>query len=371
MWLPVRAVIYFYIFICVVLLLFNLLYIFRSGSVKRRQKRRVHRWETYLDSFLEDSPAWDTGDLLRRLKDTEELMAFYTAMENRKYTQSEDVVRFFQENRPLILELAGMYQKKDAMEQAFFAYVVASFYPPVGDQGNPLAEQLLSYLDGSTVYSRENVLNALYALGSVQSVEHAFVLMSQRGWYHDPRLLSDGLNRFQGDREALANRLWKNRNHLSECFQVGFVRFADTLSDDSFAEDFLKALETEQLPAETQFALVRYFRRHAVLRAKPVLLQLLKGDAEGKRDLSIAAAASLASYPDRETRRALKDALHSQNWYVRQNAARSLKAMGVTWEEVQTSSGVDRYAAEMLEYIFEVPSAAARQKKEREAVAAV
>lgn len=369
--LPVRAVIYFYIFICVVLLLFNLLYIFRSSSVKRRQKRRVHRWETYLDSFLEGNPAWDSGELLRRLKDTEELMAFYAAMESRKDTQPEDATRFFQENRPLILELAGVYQKKDAMEQAFFAYVAASFYPSVGDQGDPLAEQLLSYLDGSTVYSRENVLNALYALGSTQSVEHAFVLMSQRGWYHDPRLLSDGLNRFQGDQDALANRLWKNRKQLSECFQVGLIRFADTLSGNRFAEDFLKALETEQLPAETQFALVRYFRRHPIPYAKPVLLQLLRGDAEGKRDLSIAAAASLASYPDVETRQALKDALHSQNWYVRQNAARSLKAMGVTWEEVQIGSGGDRYAADMLEYIFEAQSTAAGQKKEREALAAV
>lgn len=369
--LPVRVVIYFYIFICVALLLFNLLYIFRSGSIKRRQKRRVHRWETYLDSFLEGSPVWDSGELLRRLKDTEELMAFFRAMESRKDTQPEEAVRFFQENRPLILELAGVYQKKDAMEQAFFAYVVASFYPPVGDKGDPLAEQLLSYLEGSTVYSRENVLNALYALGSVQPVEHAFILMSQRGWYHDPRLLSDGLTRFQGDQDALTHRLWKNRRQLSECFQVGLIRFADALSGDSFAEDFLKALETEQLPAETRFALVRYFRRHPIPHAKPVLLRLLKGDAEGKRDLSIAAAASLASYPDSETRQTLKDALHSPNWYVRQNAARSLKTMGVTWDEVQTSSGGDHYAADMLEYIFEIPSAAAGQEKEREALATV
>ena len=104
--LPVRAVIYFYIFICVVLLLFNLLYIFRSGSVKRRQKRRVHRWETYLDSFLEGRPVWDSGELLRRLKDTEELIAFYAAMESRKDTHPEAAARFFQENRPLVLELA-------------------------------------------------------------------------------------------------------------------------------------------------------------------------------------------------------------------------------------------------------------------------
>ena len=44
--LSVNIVIYFYIFICAVLLLFNLLTILRSANVKRRQKRRVQRWKT-------------------------------------------------------------------------------------------------------------------------------------------------------------------------------------------------------------------------------------------------------------------------------------------------------------------------------------
>lgn len=54
--LPVRTVIYFYIFICVVLLVFNLLYIFRSGRVRRKQQRRVQHWKTFLSSFAEGTP---------------------------------------------------------------------------------------------------------------------------------------------------------------------------------------------------------------------------------------------------------------------------------------------------------------------------
>lgn len=371
MQLPVRTVIYFYMFICFVLLLFNLLYIFRSGSAKRRQKQRTQRWEAYLDSYAEGNPVWGADELLRRMKNTEELTAFCAALENRERAQPGLATTFALENRVLILELVDEYGGKTAMEQAFLAYVVASFYPPIGDQRDPLLEQLLGYLENSTVYSRENVLGALYALGNAQSVEHAFVLMSQRGWYHDSRLLSDGLNRFQGDKNALVDRLWKNRGQLSECFQVGVIRFADNLSGDAVAEDFLRTLESEQLPAETRFALVRYFRRHPLPGAKPVLLQLLKADEEGKRDLSIVAAAALASYPDGETRQALKEALRSPNWYVRRNAAYSLKTLGVTWEEARASFGGDRYAAEMLEYVFGIPSAAPGQKEEREAVATV
>ncbi len=369
--LPVRAVIYFYIFICVVLLLFNLLYIFRSGSVKRRQQRKIQRWEKYLDSFAEGTPMWRPDELLRRLKNVQELMAFYTAMEGREQEQPGEAASFFQKNHAAVLELAREYGEKDAMEQAFFAYVIAAFHPAMEDQRSPLLEQLLHYLEHSTVYSRENVLNALYALGNIQPVEHAFLLMSQRGWYHDPRLLSDGLNRFRGEKEALAGRLWSCRGQLLECFQVGTIRFAETFGGDRFAEAFLRALETENLPAETQFTLVRYFRRHAVPYAQPVLLRLLKGESGGKRELAIAAAAALASYPDEKTRQALKEALHSPNWYVRQNAARSLKALGVTWEACGIDPSVDRYATEMLEYILGGQPAAKGGETEREALAAV
>lgn len=369
--LPVRAVIYFYIFICVVLLLFNLLYIFRSGSIKRRQRRKTQHWEKYLVSFAEGAPMWEPGELFHRLKNVQELMAFYEAMESREQVQPGAAAAFFQEHHPVVLELAREYGEKDTMEQAFFAYVIAAFHPTIGDQRSPLLEQLLNYLDRSTVYSRENVLNALYALGNIQSVEHAFLLMSQRGWYHDPRLLADGLNRFRGEKEALANRLWSCRGQLIECFQVGTIRFAEVLGGDHFSEAFLRALETEELPAETQFTLVRYFRRHAAPYAQPVLLHLLKGESEGKRELSIAAAAALASYPDEKTRQALKGALHSPNWYVRQNAARSLKVQGVTWEVCGIDPGVDRYATEMLEYILGEQPAAKGGEKGREALAAV
>lgn len=369
--LPVRAVIYFYIFICVVLLLFNLLYIFRSGSVKRQQRRKIQHWKKYLDSFTEGTPIREHGELFRQLKNVQELMAFYEAMGSREQEQPGEAASFFQKNHSTVLELAREYGEKDAMEQAFFAYVIAAFHPAIGDRRSPLLEQLLNYLDHSTVYSRENILNALYALGNIQSVEHAFLLMSQRGWYHDPRLLSDGLNRFQGEKETLANRLWRCRDQLIECFQVGTIRFAESFGGSHFPEAFLRALETEGLPTETQFTLVRYFRRHAVPYAQPVLLRLLKGESGGKRELAIAAVAALASYPDEKTRQALKEALHSPNWYVRQNAARSLKAQGVTWEECGIDSSADRYATEMLEYILGGQPAPKGGEKEREALAAV
>ena len=64
--LSVNIVIYFYIFICAVLLLFNLLTILRSARVKRRQKRRVRRWKTYLSLQKEEAYARERQRILTR-----------------------------------------------------------------------------------------------------------------------------------------------------------------------------------------------------------------------------------------------------------------------------------------------------------------
>ena len=104
--LPVRAVIYFYIFICVILLLFNLLYIVRSGSVKRQQQRKIRHWEKYLDSIAEGTPVWDTSELFRRLKNIQELMAFYAVMESQEQEQPGEAAAFLTENHTIDLERA-------------------------------------------------------------------------------------------------------------------------------------------------------------------------------------------------------------------------------------------------------------------------
>ena len=48
---------------------------------------------------------------------------------------------------------------------------------------------------------------------------------------------------------------------------------------------------------------------------------------------------------------ALLRAMNSSNWYIRSNAASSLEAHGLSYEQMfQVLSGGDRYAREMLAY---------------------
>lgn len=352
--LTIESIIYFYLFVCVCLLVFNLLYITRSKGVKRKRKKRVVRWERALGDIL----VRGEDNLLRRerlfekLKRTEDLLAFQHVLSEIAQTQEELVGTFFQENRASLLSLALAYRKRPAMERAFFAYVIASFHPPATSQRDQLSEILLGYLEDSTVYCRENVLHALYALGSPQAVEHALELLHLRGWYHHPRLLSDGLVKFTGDRVDLADRLWRDRHRWEEFLTVAVVQFATNLPEDSFSASFLAALEEDGLTLEVRFALLRYFQRHYYPPAKPLLLTLVENGGGKEGGLAIPAAASLARYPGEDTMAALKQALHSRNWYVRRNAAQSLVTLGISPEQAEEiRAGGDRYALEMLAYV--------------------
>ena len=361
----VEYVIYFYLFICLTLLLFNVFYIARSTRVSRKRAARIGQWEKLLAGLTPGEPLPER--LLARLKQIEQLMAFQAVLLQRAPDHPGEAQEVFRVNRNAFQNLALQYRKRPAMERAFFAYVVATFHPPVGDVHDQLAEILLGYLDDSTVFCRENVLHALYALGSGQALEHAFEILHQRGWYHNPKLISDGLVRFTGDKAALVRRLWENRQEWEECLTIGTVQFASSLPGGTFAEDFLAALDRETLTMEIRFALIRYFQRHFHAPAEEVLNRLLGAHAGEDGHLAVAAAAALASYPGEETRASLKRALHSRNWYVRRNAAQSLSRLGITPEdEAEIRAGGDRYAVDMLEYALELAAPAPPKQETRE-----
>lgn len=366
--LTVNSVIYFYIFICIALLVFNLSYIFRSTAKTRAKRRRAKWWgEIMLEEFARPpQPPGGNAEhrkhLGRKLRKVEELMAFSEVLERWKPGREKELHGYFLTYRRVFRDLAVRYGKKSAMERAFFAYVIAVYHPPLGEEHDILVEILLTYLDGSTVFCRENVLQALYQLGSAPAVEHAFQIFNDQGWYHHPRLLSDGLAKFTGDKAALVRRLWRHKHQWEEFLLVATLQFAAAASPE-FAQELAPSLEDSTLTLEVRFALVRYFQRHPCPDAQGALLRFLRGSG-GEGELAIAAASALAAYHNETVHTALLDALYSRDWYIRHNAAQSLKSQGLTEADVvRLGERRDRYALEMLAYVLGLDAAEERDEK--------
>lgn len=338
----INSVIYFYIFICVSLLVFNVLYILRSKGRSRSELRRIERWSRLMEDLSPD-PAY----MERKLKRIGELTAFHAAIEPK--LGEERTKEYLAVSYEAFRNLAIHYRRRPAMERAFFAYVV-SRYRFDGVDSRRLAVLLLEFLEDSTVYCRENVLQALYALGNAGAVEQVLRMMNDREWYHHSKLLSDGLTTFSGDRPALAARLWDSGREWNENLKVAIVQFAANVTD-RMTEAFARALAAPDVPQELCFALIRYFGRYPAQEAQTVLLKLA-GEGIHEGGPAIAACQTLARYPGEDTLKVLNAALLGRNWYVRRGAAQALLALeGPKKVRMMAQQAGDRYAREMLEYV--------------------
>ncbi|MBR0418366.1 MAG: hypothetical protein IJI66_04295 [Erysipelotrichaceae bacterium] len=342
----VEGVISFYMFICVVLMVFNVAYIARQILAEKRTKKRIEQWEKVLEVSLKLDARH-----LNMLKNINELTSFYNAL-NSKVIENNKSDVFYKENARLIQELSLEYQKHSPMEKAFFAYLLASLDYPEGSDLNMLNKIMLSYFDDSTVYCRENVLHALYAFGNPQAVEHGLELLNENDWYHNPKLIGDGLMKYKGDKVELVLRLWMHRDEWRDHLLQGVVQFASFVDDDRIKAAFYDGFVSKGLSSEVRFALIRYFGHHPMEKMKPVLIDLLLSEDAQDEHYAIAAASALAAYPGEESVNALIVGLYSRSWYIRRNAAVSLFRLHSLDKAYQSiSDHPDRYAHEMLDYV--------------------
>lgn len=353
----VEFIIYSYVFICLLLLIYNVIYMIRSNARQKRQDKAARLWmeeingeRKRLASGEELSP-YHIKHMEKKLRGMENLLAYGNAL-GRIVEKGESTAAYIQAARGPLQELAAYYAGKPSMDRAYFAYLIASYWSGCVRGYQPIMEILLSYMEDSTVYCRENVLNALYTLGNVQAVENAFSYLNDKGLFHHQKLLTDGLLNFRGDREELAERLLSHLGDWNENLMLSVIAFITGFSDH-FRERFLPLLEGRSTPLEIRLAVMRYYRRHVYEPARPFLLAFLTGE-DKQESLATVAAFALDRYPGPETVAALKKGLSHRNWYVRYNCASSLAALGISKQDIQEIlGGEDRYAKEILSYMLE------------------
>lgn len=356
--IDIEIVIMFYMFICAAMLVFNIWYIFRSKNRSREQIKRTDYWKKQILLQTENFTRTDSvtkehkKEIRRSLVKISELLAYGTALEELGNMYSAKLASYLQYCQSEIQVLAWKYIKRDSMERAYFAYLIAQYWPGNQREYQPIMEILLSFLEDSTVYCRENVLKALYRLGNVQAVENTLQFFNDKGWFHHKKLLSDGLLTFTGDKEELARRLWSYEKNWNEELNVAVITFI-TGSSDEYKERFIPVLKDQKCSLEIRLAVMRYYQKHIYPPIQQVLIGYLS-DSDEDDNLKIVAASVLGRYPGEETTAALKQAICHENWYVRYNAAASLVKLNISEQDIaEIFQGKDRYAKEILRYMLE------------------
>ncbi len=349
------------VFNCVCLILF------------KNSERRLHRKSGSLNQkvavqmrrIAEGSPVEQQhcSYLSRKLSRVGNLMAFDEAMTQWLQTGPQTAQQYLYELRTVFLHLSVVYLKKETVQSAYFAYLLSKYKISRYCSFDSIIDILTEYLKKESLYCRQNAMRALYSFGNEQSVVDAIRVLERENVFFHSKILSDGLLQFEGDHSKLIRLFWQSLDSFTVETQVSILNYIRFKSGDWCGQMF-EILMDPNRSCELHFAAIRYFGRYPYQPAYRVLLDNTASTDPLRWNYAAVSASSLAAYPGEQTVHTLKGALKNANWYVRYNAAQSLEALGLHYDDLlDVINGNDRYAREMILYHFSRRQLSEEQKE--------
>ncbi len=352
--MKVEILVYVYLAICTAMIGFNVVCIFLfSHNDREREESRLY----YID-LIKEQFGKETLDerhrlmMLKRLTRVRELTAFDKSLEILYKEYPDEVHAYLRKMEFVFIALANRYSRRNELQMAYFPYVISRYRLFEGEDLPQINRIMVDLLERPSVYCRENALNAFYSMGISENVADALKIVDTSGFYHNKKLLTDGLMSFVGDRKELNELLWARLQDYSSNMQqaiLDYIRF----SSGDFQERMLGLLREEH-DSEMHFCAIRYLGRYPYAPAYEQLMQYAEHEDEMHWEYTSITCFALASYPGERTVEVLKKNLSSRNWYVRLNASQALESLGLEYADfIDIFEGNDRYAGEMMRYRFD------------------
>lgn len=362
-----------YFIICVLLLVFDLVFL----VIKNRGKNEVYRKNEGLGQRVQEELAHCREEgafhpdflpwLTERLGKTRNLLTLMGELE-----QAEDLRERF---RAAVFAQIDTYEKKGGYDQAYYAYVISTF-DYSGEKLPPdFAGKLMGFLDSRSLYTFSNTMGVLYKAGQVHLLVSAIDKIDQRQGFYHKKLLVDGLLSAKTELPALHARLLERFDQYASTTKDCLLDFF-RMSRCDISELCLRLLRAEDTDDELRYDAMRYFARQPNDEARAYFLRVLGQEDSPWLDAMLAVQ-GLDTYSDPAVRGAIKDKIYSDNWYVRTNAISYLRSHGLSREEIcAILEKRDRYTnhsllyqyrddSEMSQYITQIIAQLERQDTER------
>lgn len=371
----------FYMLICLAMIAFNVAFVVQGSLSARRVERRGRRLAVRLEALVAEGPASPSERSLRRLDRALGRLSGLEALDRMLpgvATRDPELYgRFLVLITPALERLARRYEEGSPLRRAYFSYIVSRWYikRPADVR---VTRALLGIARTESLFARQGAFSALAHVGSVRDLVEAASALEVSGVFHHPRLVTETLLAFPGDREELAGELARRFEEFRPAMQAAIIDFGrlaslDHLTDQASADSrmWLKGiLESPATHPEVRIACVRYFGRYPWEGVSDLLRQLAERADADSWECAAVAAAALGRYPGSETVAALRRCLSSNVWYVRHNAAQSLCDLGLELDDLRdVLEGDDRIARDAIVYRWEEdrggPTGIARDAGER------
>lgn len=354
--MKIEIMIYAYIAICVSMILYNIVYVF---ILKHRERALVSNSERFRKILNEQINILKNGEeisekhkkfLCRELDKTSGITAFDKALEAVFEKEPDLTEKYLVDTFSVFETLTHRYISKDVIKIAYFPYILYKYNILKHYESERLINVLMDLLRSVNVYCRENTLKALYGMQRAEIVGSALKVIDTNLSFHHPKLITDGLMFYKGDRDELKKIFFAYFKDYSVQMRVNvlnYFRFAGVRCDG----EMLEILKNEKEDNEIRFSAIRYFEKFPSGDAEPVILNLAENLENRTWEYQAIATSALKSYPGDTTFRILVKNLSSSNWHIRQNSAISCEKLGYTYQElINVFDGNDRYAREIMRY---------------------
>lgn len=357
----VEVMIYIYGAICVSMIAFNVGYAMVLRGSGPRQAHRTLLFRHQIQSQLERLAQGRAIEerhlyvLQKKLAHVGQLSAYEQALHDLAELRKGPLFQqYLVQIQPVMLHLALRYRNREMTQAAYFSYFLSRYMLPKHLPMQALQEVLLhSYMPKHNLYCQVNVLQALCAFGSEESVLEALLIQDRDALFLHEKILTECLLSYTGDHHQLISLLLERREGFSVHTQLAILNYI-RFCTPGYASQMFDLMEDTSLDKELRLAAIRYFGRYPYPPALGPLLRFAQDRDPMAWEYATVSASCLARYRGEEVVEALKQALHSSNWYVRYAAASSLEAQGMGYEDLlDIMAGNDRYAREMMMYRLE------------------
>jgi len=346
-----------FIIACISLMVFNFVIIRISRRKHTPSPRKIDNWmtilytETLITGYTKPGSMKHDMFLFRKLSKTKHLVTYSYALEILKSRFPKAYRDYVQNRYTTFRKLAFVYAGRPLVERTCYADLISNFPELTGDSQEGLTDALISYIDNSSIHCRTKVLSALCSMGNLQGVVNALQVMNEKSLFIHNHLLTNELSNFNGDKEALAESLWREGQHWNSNFIVSVVQYITRFSN-RYTEEFFPILQNPSANEDIRVAIVRYYEKHIYEPVRPLLIDFLY--SHKNIDLSIEAASALRRYPATDTIEALKNALSNPEWHVRYNASASLLKIGNGDDILEVLHSDNTYKKEIIAYMLEL-----------------
>ena len=350
-----EVLIYAYLAVCAAMIGFNIVCIFVFRVRDQRLNRYSQHFIRVVRRAIEGGAVTENHCkyLAKMLKKINNLMAFDMTLDDLFARDPEQTKDYIRQLSSAFTYLTLEYWEKSEIQAAYFPYIIKKYKIFQGQPVGIVMDILLELVRSPSLYVRENALQAIYSIGSVECTMDALWILNERKSYHHPKMITDGLLNFSGDTKRLDERLWDKFHHFSNQMQrviVDYFRF----SSPDHQERILELLTSPGVDDEVAYSCIRYFGKYAYPPAYPILTEIIEKYQHNQWIYTSIAASALACYSGDRTVAILKDLLHNPNWHVRFNASQSLMALGLYYTDmIDVFEGRDRYAGEIMRYRFD------------------